>query len=705
MKKLLLALGLVLAVQSNAWSALSEGDRALQPFRNLLTNPGAELGKAGWAVSTGSFAASTTTPLVGGASFTWDAGAAAETFTSTAVTIPEGWKGRNGVVSCSFLCASGTCTHTIKPFDGTNDLATAQTITSSTTIAQRSSVNFIFPTSGSVSVRISSAANEPSLKTDSCVLALAEGFNLQNISQSTLVGTAYYATTASCNWTRTNTALGAPATTAACPGPTVETNPGPGTIQTTDNDLPQFTVNNLPPGTYWVSFDGTGFIGTSAQEGAMAINDGTTTFGQTGQQWALAGSHFHVEGAVTYTATANQTFKLFFSSAANQVSVSASTSNENLHFTIIRFPTSAELAYRPEMLNWKVDANIAGANPSLGTGNTNDYANGVLENASLTLTNNTTSGNNVLTAMIPCSSTNAPTGTTCAVGNEAVGVSFTLPIAGDVEACVAFMHQGDIGGSAAAGGLDSVFQIVETPNAAQTISQEGKERIDSYSEMTTAGGERFLYGNPMRICGTFNFSSAGQKTLRLRFEQLVSNTVTSSVIIGDAGATLGQRDIHWTVRPLSAVTPVVLTTNPYTARYTTNTASSIVTDTIVNFEDIDFDPSGMVTIGAGWVATAKVPGTYQVSVSMSTSAATCANVDNLFGAYLAKNGATSGPWIGIRRCTILGSNAKDISGTANIRLNTGDTVSIKGQNNTGSVHTLNASGDSNHIQITRVADY
>lgn len=546
MKKLIASILILSFLPLQGFGAFTNSDRAEFTGRNLLAdkNPGAENGKAGWTLSAGTFTASTSSPLEGGASFVWDATATSQTFTGTAVTIPEGWKGQNGVVSCRFQCASGTCTHTLTAWDGSANIISPVTITSATVGAPRTSVNFTFPQSGTIAPRVTSAAVEPSLKTDSCIIGLASDINLSQVNQASLVGTASFANTASCTWSRTSATLGEASTTAACPGPTIETNVGPGTIQTTDTDLPRVTVNSLPPGTYWVSYDGTASIATSAQEGAMAINDGTTTFGTTGMQWAVGGAHFHVEGAVTYTATANVTFKLYLSSTANAVSISNNGNNEATHFTIMRFPTTSEMAYRPEIYNWRVDATINGANANLGTVDVASYTG--IEDSGLTLANNTSTTGNVLTAQIPCSSTNAPTGTTCAAGNESLGVSFTLPAIGDVEACAQFTHFSKAG---ATGDVAASFELVETPNNAQTVSQAGKHQSQSGVSTASTSGSF-----PHSQCGIFSFTSAGQKTIRLFYQQDITATVTNNLILGvDSG--LQPNNVRWTVRPVTQGVP------------------------------------------------------------------------------------------------------------------------------------------------------
>ncbi len=187
---------------------------------------------------------------------------------------------------------------------------------------------------------------------------------------------------------------------------------------------------------------------------------------------------------------------------------------------------------------WRVDANIGGANPSLGTSAVSTYSG--IENGSLSLTNTGT-----VTAQIPCSSTNSPSGTTCSTGNESVGVSFSLPRAGDVLACASF----SVGNGQSAGNLaETVFQVVETPSNAQTISTEGKSRLSSG---TSTAGQATNGIFPLRVCGTFNFSSSGQKTLRLMYEMAVSGTPSAPSLLSDGGASAGQRDIHWEVYPLN----------------------------------------------------------------------------------------------------------------------------------------------------------
>ncbi len=171
--------------------------------------------------------------------------------------------------------------------------------------------------------------------------------NLNNVAQAQFIGSAYFATTGSCTWTRTNAALGSSATVAACPGPTVELNPGPGTIQTTDSDLPKITVNSLPPGNYRVVVNLAGYTGTSTAFAVFAVNDGTTTSGKCYGAESTAGSDTFgctIEANFSYTTTANQTFEVYSAAASGVVNIWNAGSLASTRFSIYRYPSQSEIA-------------------------------------------------------------------------------------------------------------------------------------------------------------------------------------------------------------------------------------------------------------------------------------------------------------------------------------------------------------------------
>lgn len=148
---------------------------------------------------------------------------------------------------------------------------------------------------------------------------------LEESGANGVVATGLFPQTAAVTWSRTNTVLGAFTADADAPGPTVETNYGPGTLQTTDANLPRFTVNDLPAGEYEVTVDASVDNSAGGVEN-IAINDGTDTRGTikhpaqgTGQ--ALV---FHCSAAFKYThaGVANKTFEVFGAISTGAVSIS-----------------------------------------------------------------------------------------------------------------------------------------------------------------------------------------------------------------------------------------------------------------------------------------------------------------------------------------------------------------------------------------------
>lgn len=199
-----------------------------------------------------------------------------------------------------------------------------------------------------------------------------------------------------------------------------------------------------------------------------------------------------------------------------------------------------QTAVTSEASGWKVDANIGGANASLGTANVASYTE--VTNSALDMVLNLGSS----PAKIPCSSTNASTGLTCSAGNEGVGVVFVPPVTGDFEVCAYFGHNasGNAGTS-----VFSAFQLVETTPNTQTIIQEGRTRV--FSGHALSGGTSFSDTTAHTNCGTFTFTSTTEKTIRLMYEQTVTGTPGGSLVLADRGAALGQNDIHITVRSLT----------------------------------------------------------------------------------------------------------------------------------------------------------
>jgi hypothetical protein len=521
---------------------------------NLLAlyNYNAELGATTyWSESGGGTLAVTSTAANvgnGGYAFSYDASANNDYMANDAVTIQAGIFSQDCLAQ--FYYQGFDANITAQVYDGTNVLV-SQALTAATNYTPVQ-LNFICPASGTLQLRFLASADAAIGYVDE--VHLGSALNITNVSQAQFVGSAYFASTASCTFTRTNTALGSLADT-DCPGATVEYNPGPGVIQTTDYDAPKVTVSGLPPGTYQVIFRGVNNIGTGAQLSAVAINDGTDTRGQVAANNSTASSPFSVSGVFTYTTTGDRSFELYASSAANTFNITNTTSNQRLHFTIVRWPNETQKVLTPNVSAWRIDANISGANVTAGTGNATSYV--AISDSGLTMTQNTGSDS----VGISCSASNDNTvgATTCSAGNEEFGIIFNLPRAGAIEVCSEFAQQIVLGAS---GVVNSTWQLVNTANGDATPVLEGGSRVQVGFQVASNTATF-----PVHVCGIFNFTSSGKKTIRLMREQATTATVTTNQVLADGGTNNGQRDVHFTARYADAqVTSPILVNSVVNSR-------------------------------------------------------------------------------------------------------------------------------------------
>lgn len=595
--------------------------------QNILKNPGFEGGTTDWTASGGSFSAPSSGFGTGTKMGQWDSDSSGQTLLSTRVNVPPTLQGNNGVVSCKFKCDSGTCTHKLTAVDVSTDLVTAQTISSSTSQFVRTSVNFPIPTSGSVGIKIQSVAgNEPQLYIDDCYMGPAEGFNISQVSQASMYGYAKWTDTGGCQWSASQGSFANFAADNDCTSPSGSNLAGNASAPTTK--VPGISFATLPPGEYQIF--AYGFFWKNNTTGSACdwqFSDGTNGSGAqlTGTNGAV-GFNNMMMGRFSYTtAQSNITFQIQArGNGGSSILCDIRAAAEPLIIVVNRFPTSSELAYRPDVANWFVDASVGGANPSLGTSAQTAYVG--IENGSLSLTQNTGS----ITTWIPCTGTNDASGTTCAAGNESAGVSFYAP-AGTVRACASFSHNIQL---TAAATLETTFQIVETPNTAQTISQEGKSKVES----GLFGASAVNATHPTEVCGTFVFTSSGRKTLRLMYEQTVSGVINANQLLADNSSVNGQRDIHWEVYPVNQSMPAPVLVGSVTSN---STGAERV-------ERVRVTNSGSCAIASqsgSWVSSVSRPATGRCAVNftagMFSGAPTCVATRELGagGVYCMINGA------------------------------------------------------------------
>jgi hypothetical protein len=323
-------------------------------FRNLVTNDGFEKGTRGWTASGGTFTTTSTFSEIGQGSRagSWDSSAASQTLTSTAVPIPAGDYGANYEVSANLECATGTCTHTIQAFDGTNPASPIQTITSSTTYT-RTTVNFVAGISGSLSVRISSVnANEPTLYVDDVYLGRAR--NIGSVAQAQLVGSILWPKTTNCLWARTsNSTFGSFSADADCTTPTGSQLVGSAIAPATK--IPAISFSNLSPGRYTFIAQGAFNSGGAFQCG-FSITDGTRR--TTPVYSSSSGTAGQITGFIDISTATSSTTTFEVQASGNGTNGECQVNNTpnnpdmgDMSIQVYRFPSSSEIAVRPELQN------------------------------------------------------------------------------------------------------------------------------------------------------------------------------------------------------------------------------------------------------------------------------------------------------------------------------------------------------------------
>jgi hypothetical protein len=312
----------------------------------------------------------TTTPLTSISDCQATLDSATDTLEWSANTLDRSLKGGNCEVGIRYKLTLGSG-NTIQLQARINSATVASTnlVTSDNGTAV---VNFpCGDLSNAPSLRIAQTAGSSSQAINVANVYLGAARNIGTVAQASLVGQAYYATTTNCTWSVTNASFTDFGTDADCPAPTIEQNSGPGTISTTDADLPQVTVSNLPPGNYQVvaSFH-SGYTATSGEIIGYRISDGTTGGGNVTHLVSAALDETIQETVImtfAYSSAGSRTFKLQGFSSSNSVTIPNNGSNRRLTFTITRFPSSSEIAVRPDQANYGWTAYTPSLSAGFGT--------------------------------------------------------------------------------------------------------------------------------------------------------------------------------------------------------------------------------------------------------------------------------------------------------------------------------------------------
>lgn len=340
---------------------------------------------------------------------------------------------------------------------------------------------------------------------------------MPDIAQAQLAGESYILATTSCQWTRSSTTVGAFSTVAACPGPTIVKS-NLGTWSTTDTDLPQQVISNLPAGDYEATF----IVPTemsAAVGSALAINDGTTTCKQVRGQDNTSSISITVSCTFSYTESGTRTFSVYGASDSGTIRIQNqnTTSGASLKFILKYFPPSNKIYANQDY--FYLDTSIGGASFTHASSGTQVG----VTNASLDMVINP---NSTTTARIPCSTTVAASGLTCSSGSESLGINFVAPTSGVYEVCASFT----------ANGGTATYRFVETGNSDQTIAQQG-------TGLAAWGGTN---NAPIYWCDRFKLTQ-GEKTIRI-FQE---SAATIQIEI-DRSVNAYLRDLHLTVRKVNS---------------------------------------------------------------------------------------------------------------------------------------------------------
>lgn len=341
---------------------------------NLVADPGFEASATTlWAASGGTYTKTSTAANVGDGlkALSWDSNSASQTLSSTASAIPPYLYGQNGFARMALKCASGTCTHKLQVYDGTTVIG--ETVISSSASFVYSNVNFIYPSSGNIILRlISVASDEPLIYGDKAFVGPA--LNVQQISQAQYLGKITYAFATSCIWSVTpGTTFTSYSADTDCSTPSVT-----GQVTAPATKIPGIVLANYTPGYYLMIAKGTFEHGGTSASIGWRFTDGTNN-----SDWAGGVENTGNGGGIlssvieNTTITGSATIQL---QAIGGAGATAVIDNYNVQhgFTIevYRFPSISENAIRNPVVYYQTysarvaaDGTVSGENTNFINGN------------------------------------------------------------------------------------------------------------------------------------------------------------------------------------------------------------------------------------------------------------------------------------------------------------------------------------------------
>lgn len=511
MKKLNLVLALALALSPlTAFADLSEDESAqiVNIFKGK--NPGFERGKAGHTASGGTFLITSSSPITGGFSATFDASAGSQTVTGTQVAVPEGLKGKSCMVAAQYI--GGDANLSFQAVDGSLTVL-GTVVIGPATVATSAYVTFPCPSSGTVAYRWRSSADAAVVKYDKLFAGSVLG--LTDVSQAKLAVDSYFPSNALCQWDRTTiTAMGDFSTDTDCVAPVV-TQSSVGTWLTTDADLPQWTATNLPPGHYRATYQLVGYQdGTAANSMNFQLTDDTTAIKYESLKVIAGGEYRAVTatGVFTYTAPqASVTFKLQ-GQFSNGTQISINGESPSLRLVVEYFPLASEQAMRFDTVaqSWSgyhtTTCEFGRSSASYG-----DFT----DDASCSLTQRS----------------NTNMGSVVTVGSTGPGIVFSPGSAGKYKVCA----KGNFGSN--------------------TIGDTVSLRLVDGSANVLAGGASMTgpgaqYASPFSLCADLVVSSIASQTVKLQGLNTGGNFIQINPNNGNT-----ESAIEWTIEKMDQQIP------------------------------------------------------------------------------------------------------------------------------------------------------
>lgn len=563
-----------------------------------------EGGTTGWTASGGTFTAISSGQIAGSISGQWDPSATAQTFQSSLITKLAGANGRSCSASFEYNW-NGTLGHYLaEVIDQTNAVIATSILNPTTSTGTLLSQLPLFDCDAATQfrIRLTTTADATAIKIDSAFIGY--GRNSQQISQAEIFGQiSAFPTVASSSTSATfvNVVLTSPSYT---------TN---GKASAPAGNLAAVTFASMPPGKYEIiSTYHLGVTGQTTDTQCFGrIFDGTTA-GDVGQTETFSiringdvssNGQNEVTSTAVFSFSTTQTNKTFALQVRRSVG-NGSCSFGNAQIVVKYYPLNANQAVNFETSGWRVDALITGtADIALRTvvGTALDQQ---AQNANLNLVSNPGS----LPAQIPCQTGLASSGLTCTGGDEQVGVVFDLPAAGTAQVCAGFTHYTNIPTNT---NVTARWNLVETDNTTQTILQT-TSKVESSLQFAAMRGAL-----PVRVCGLFNFATAGKKTIRLRRDDIITvqNATENFLMVNQV-----DRGFSIQIIPVNQGFPTPVFTdlqNSLRNRVASSDTSQVVlySTTVTNNGSVC---AGANTIGGAWVSSYSRGGTGLCTVNFAS---------------------------------------------------------------------------------------